>query len=39
LEDKDDNYKKILEGKLQAVEDPGLLDVYRHELKEKLLMS
>uniref|UniRef100_A0ACD5YM21 Uncharacterized protein n=1 Tax=Avena sativa TaxID=4498 RepID=A0ACD5YM21_AVESA len=39
LEDKDDNYRKILKEKLQMPEDPGLIDVYREELTDKLFTS
>ncbi|KAL6897783.1 hypothetical protein ACP4OV_006742 [Aristida adscensionis] len=39
LEDKDDQYRKILKEKLQTVDGAGLIQVYRKELGDKLLLS
>ncbi|XP_052155050.1 GTP diphosphokinase CRSH3, chloroplastic [Oryza glaberrima] len=39
LEDKDDEYKEILEQKLQKVDDTGLIHVYRKNLSDKLVLA
>ncbi|KAG8084782.1 hypothetical protein GUJ93_ZPchr0010g9496 [Zizania palustris] len=39
LEDKDDHYRKILKEKLQTIDSAGLIQVYRKELGDKLLVS
>ena len=36
LEDRDDEYKSMLDEKLQVVEDSGLIQVYSKELGDRL---
>ncbi|KAB8098226.1 hypothetical protein EE612_027277 [Oryza sativa] len=39
LDDKDDRYRKILKEKLQTIDSAGLIQVYRKQLGDKLLVS
>ncbi|XP_062181085.1 GTP diphosphokinase CRSH1, chloroplastic [Phragmites australis] len=39
LEDEDDHYRKILKEKLHTIDSAGLIQVYRKELGDKLLVS
>jgi GTP pyrophosphokinase len=38
MEDRDDKYSSILKEKLETIDSSGLIQVYRNELDNKLLM-
>lgn len=39
MEDRDDKYRSILKEKIETIDSAGLIQVYRNELDNKLVMS